>query len=81
MAEEWLSIYSHNVRELNNSKKRRAVLNKFRQGHSNVLLIQETHSVFYIELVVQAEWGSKNVLFSLGTSNSREVCFLWTKDM
>ena len=79
MGEEWLSIYSHNARRLNNSKKKRAVLNKFRQGYSNVLLIKETHSVFDIELVVHAEWGSKNVLFSHGTSNSRGVCLLWKK--
>ena len=61
---EVLSILSHNVRGVNNAKKRRALLNIFRKSNSNILFWQETHMTVGLEEIVKAEWGI-NVLYFL----------------
>ena len=69
-------LKSHNVRGLQDYKKRRAMFYSFHKSKYNIFLLQETHSSVQIEQQWQSEWGGK-IVYSHGSTNSRGVCMLF----
>ena len=65
-----LNVATYNVRGLRDSNKRRRIFNHVNDIHSNIILMQETHSTGSIEKYWRAELGSQ-ILFSHGKSDSR----------
>lgn len=70
-----LKVTSHNVKGLQNEKKRRKLFNHYHEHKFDIILLQETHSIPENEVFWKAEWGG-NIFFSHGSSNSRGVAIL-----
>ena len=71
-----ISIFSLNVNGLGDSTKRTAVLTKLKKKYTGIYLLQETHSVESTEHAWKTTWGSSNLFFSHGSSNSKGVAIL-----
>ena len=72
-------IVSINSRSITNDVKRRAVLD-YHKKNSDILIIQETHSIKENELIWESEWGGK-AIFSHGTPAARGVAIFTTKKL
>ena len=68
-------LTSLNVRGLSNFKKRRIIFSWCRKMKSDIVFLQETHSMQEVEKQWQREWGGK-MLFSHGANNARGVMIL-----
>lgn len=75
-----LTFNSFNARGLGEAKKRRSIFKWLKDLHKGVFLIQETHSQPSIEKVWEKEWGN-TIIFSHGTSKSRGVAVLFSKQL
>ena len=71
-----INIYSLNTNGLRYSIKRKATLNKLLTLEPGIFLLQETHSTIEDEKTWASQWGNKNIIFSHGSSNSKEVAVL-----
>ena len=71
-----ITVYSLNCNGLRDKTKRTAVFHKLRKTGMGLYLLQETHSTEDVEFSWQVQWGSRNVYFSYGSSNSRGVATL-----
>ena len=69
-------LYSMNVRGLANKSKRIQIFEWLRNKSAEIFFLQETHSSIDSKHVWKDEWGTGNLCFSHGTSNSRGVCVL-----
>ena len=72
-------VISLNTRGIAEKVKRRAIFNYYRQ-RTDILCLQETHSTPEDELIWTNEWGGR-VLFSHGTSSSRGVAVLFSRNI
>jgi len=73
-----LQLLSLNVRGLkSDSKKRKRVFTNLKKKHTDIIMLQETHSTKEIENEWTKEWGGE-IVFSHGTSKSRGVALLVT---
>ena len=70
---------SLNVRGLANDNKRRIIMHKLRK-RGDIILLQETHCTPVLQNIWQNEWGGK-MYFSNGTSNSKGVCIMLSKNV
>ena len=61
--------------------KRQAVFEKLKRKGSGIFLLQETHCTKDKEAIWKRQWGCQNIIFSNGTSSSRGVAILFTKDI
>ena len=66
---------SLNVRGLHNSIKRKCLYKLLRWQHTDICMIQESHSTDALAPLWEAEWGGK-MFFSHGKSNARGTCIL-----
>ena len=64
-----LKIVSLNVRGISNFKKRRTIFTWCRRKNTDIIFLQETHSIASTEKQWKNEWGGK-MLFSHGSPNS-----------
>lgn len=71
-----IKFVSFNVRGLRDSNKRKKVFSKMKKLNSDIIMLQETHSVEDDEVLWQREWGGK-ILFAHGTNVSRGVAILY----
>ena len=81
MNEEGINIYSMNTNGLGQSVKRRSVFRKLKHKKRAVFLLQETHSTPNTEVIWKTQWGSRNIIFSHGSSNSKGVAILCSPDL
>ena len=65
----------YNVRGLGNFSKRREIFHYLHTKDFNVIHLQETHSVKYMEKLWKSQWGSR-IYFSHGQSNARGTAIL-----
>lgn len=71
-----VKLASFNVNGMQNENKRRGIFNYLRSFHSDIILLQETHSTPEVERVWANEWGSQ-IIFNHGTSAARGVAILF----
>lgn len=71
-------MLSLNVNGLGQTNKRREIFRYVKSKSPQIVLLQETYSSVENELVWSNEWGNK-IYFSHGTTNSRGVAVLFTK--
>lgn len=76
-----LSIASLNVNGLKAAHKQRGIFDRLRRGEFDICLLQESHSTKSNgrQNIWKAEWGGP-IFFSHGTSNSRGVCTLISRN-
>ena len=65
-----LKIYSKNTNGLGNEVKRQAVFDKLNRKGPAIFMLQETHCVPSLENIFKRQFGSNDMYFSNGTSNS-----------
>lgn len=70
-----VKIHSQNVRGMSDYNERRKIFTYFKDKKTDILCLQETHSVLKDEKFWKAEWGG-TILFSHGQRNSRGVASL-----
>lgn len=77
-----VKIVTFNVNGIggNNTKKRRTLFHFLHFHKIQIAILQETHSTANDELIWQAEWGGGKIFFNHGTSNSRGVAILFTRN-
>jgi exonuclease III len=75
-----LKIFCYNCRGLNDSIKRRDVLNLFQTKEADILCLQETHFIKDIEKKIYSEWNGL-CYFSHGKSNAKGVAILFRKNL
>lgn len=75
MKEVNVSIWSLNVRGLNEQKKRRSVFRFLKQNKVDICLLQETYSSEKTKDIWRNEWGG-NIYWCHGATNSRGVAIL-----
>jgi exonuclease III len=75
-----INVFSLNVNGLGDSIKRQAVFQKLKKKGPGVFLLQETHSSEKSFTQWSQQWESKNIFFSHGTSNSKGVAILFSKN-
>lgn len=69
------TLNSLNVRGLNNRVKRKTIFQWFKEQHSGITFLQETHSTDKDEKRWKAEWGNE-IIFSHGTGSRCGVALL-----
>ena len=67
------------MRGVANAQKRRSIFDKHRI-HSDILILQETHSTQEHESIWANEWGGK-IIYSHGTSQARGIAILTSKEI
>ena len=65
-----LKIYSQNTNGLGDEIKRQAVFDKLNRRGEGIFLLQETHCIPSLELQFKRQFGSNEMYFSNGSSNS-----------
>ena len=75
-------VVSYNVCGLGDDRKRRKIFNYMKKHTCGkaVVILQKTHSVQKVEKLFEYQWKCK-VLFSHGTSSSRDVCVCFRYDL
>ena len=58
-------------------RKRTVVFSWLKDQAATIFFLQETHTTPDVEKMWMEEWGSPNIFFSHGTSNSKGTCILF----
>ena len=72
-----ISLFSLNTRGLADKRKRTVVFSWLKDQAATIFFLQETHTTPDVEKMWMEEWGSPNIFFSHGTSNSKGTCILF----
>ena len=75
-----LKVYSLNTNGLGDRVKRQAVFDKLNGKGPAIFMLQETHCTPSMEPVFKRQFGSNNMYFSNGSSNSNGVITVISKD-
>jgi exonuclease III len=74
-------VFSLNVNGIGDDIKRQAVFDKLKRKGSGIYLLQETHYTLIKQNKFKNQWGCPNIIFSHGSSASRGVAILFSKDL
>ena len=75
-----LKIVTLNVRGLRNKKKRLSLFRLLKEGHYDIIALQETHLTETDIHIIENEWG-KNFHFSAGTNRSKGLITLFSNNI
>ena len=75
-----LHLCTFNVNGLCMRDKLRAIYQKLRDSLYDIIFIQETHCTVDIQHIWKSEWRG-DAIFANGTSNSRGVAILFSKNL
>jgi exonuclease III len=76
-----IDIFSLNVNGLGDKVKRMTVITKLKELCKGIIFLQETHTVEGTEPMWCNIWGNSNIKFSHGTTNSRGVAILFSREL
>ena len=74
-----LKVYSLNTNGLGDQVKRQAVFEKLNKKGAAIYMLQETHSTPSLEATFKRQFGSNDMYFSHGSSNSNGVLTVVSK--
>ena len=74
-----IKILSANCQGLGSLEKRLDVLNYLKDKQCHIYCLQDTHTTKVTECIFRSQWNNE-CLFSSGTSNSRGVAILFSKN-
>ena len=77
MSKPVINLYSLNTRGLADKRKRAEVFLWLKDQDAKIFFLQETHSTPNVEKIWMDQWGSSEIFFSHGTSNSKGTCILF----
>lgn len=75
-----IKVLSANCQGLGSMEKRLDVLNYLKEKKCDIYCLQDTHTTKTSERFFRSQWNNE-CLFSSGTSNSRGVAILFSKDI
>ena len=76
-----VNFFSLNVNGMGDEIKRQAVFDKLKRKGPGIFMLQETHTTPIIESKWISQWGSRDIIFSHGTSAKKGVAILISRNV